>query len=331
MSNNIVNAVFGGSRIAYGDRSLHQRDRGQVLQFPDLAEQLPTTYQVWFSDTPDQGEAVPQLGGPDGVSIPDTLVATGHPINAWVYLHEGEADAETVYTVVIFNVPQPEFTGAEPTPAQASAWDQAVAALNGAVAGIPGEIEGALEEAKASGEFDGPQGPQGPAGPKGDKGDPGQQGETGPQGPKGDTGPAGPTGPKGDTGPAGPTGPKGDKGDPGEAGATGSQGPKGDTGPAGPAGPKGDAGATGATGPQGPQGIQGDPGATGPQGPKGDAFTYQDFTQEQLAALTGPQGPQGIQGPAGPQGPAYVLTAADKADISALVLSELTNAETEAM
>ncbi len=51
----------------------------------------------------------------------------------------------------------------------------------------------------------------------------------------------------------------------------------------------------------------------------------------------GPAGPQGEQGPQGPkgdtgaQGPAYTLTAADKADISAQVLSELTNAETEAM
>ena len=89
-------------------------------------------------------------------------------------------------------------------------------------------------------------------------------------------------------------GPKGDKGDTGERGPQGEQGPKGD---------KGD------TGPQGPQGEKGD---------KGDAFTYSDFTAEQLAALkgekgdtgaTGPQGPQGEQGPkgdtgdVGPQGP----------------------------
>ena len=64
-----------------------------------------------------------------------------------------------------------------------------------------------------------------------------------------------------------------------------------------------------AQGPQGIQGPKGDTGATGPQGEKGDAFTYEDFTAEQLAALTGPQGPkgeQGIQGPrgeTGPQGP----------------------------
>ena len=46
----------------------------------------------------------------------------------------------------------------------------------------------------------------------------------------------------------------------------------------------------------------------GPQGPQGEAgqdgkdFTYDMFTEEQLAALIGPQGPEGIQGPAGPQG-----------------------------
>lgn len=40
-------------------------------------------------------------------------------------------------------------------------------------------------------------------------------------------------------------------------------------------------------------GEQGPQGEIGPQGPQGDAFTYEDFTPEQLAALTGPQGPQG--------------------------------------
>ena len=87
----------------------------------------------------------------------------------------------------------------------------------------------------------------------------------------------------------------------------GAQGLKGDTGAAGPQGIQG------IQGPQGERGPAGADGAAGPQGPKGDAFTYADFTAEQLAALkgetgaTGPQGergPKGEQGIQGPQGPA---------------------------
>ena len=92
---------------------------------------------------------------------------------------------------------------------------------------------------------------------------------------------------KGDTGPQGIQGEKGDKGD------TGSKGDKGD---------KGDTG---------PQGIQGPQGEKGDKGDKGDAFTYSDFTEEQLASLkgekgdkgdTGSQGPKGIQGEKGDKG-----------------------------
>ena len=92
---------------------------------------------------------------------------------------------------------------------------------------------------------------------------------------------------KGDTGPQGIQGEKGDKGD------TGSKGEKGD---------KGDTG---------PQGIQGPKGIQGEKGDKGDAFTYSDFTEEQLASLkgekgdkgdTGSQGPKGIQGEKGDKG-----------------------------
>ena len=79
-----------------------------------------------------------------------------------------------------------------------------------------------------------------------------------------------------------------------------SRGEKGDTGARGE---KGDTGA------QGPQGEMGPQGPRGEKGNKGDAFTYSDFTAEQLAALkgekgdTGPQGPQGERGPQGAQGP----------------------------
>ena len=43
-------------------------------------------------------------------------------------------------------------------------------------------------------------------------------------------------------------------------------------------------------------------GVPGPQGPKGDPFTYEDFTDEQLAKLVGPVGDIGPQGPKGDKG-----------------------------
>ena len=73
-------------------------------------------------------------------------------------------------------------------------------------------------------------------------------------------------------------------------------------------GPKGDIGETGPQGPHGPQGEKGDTGSQGEKGDKGDAFTYSDFTADQLASLkgekgdTGPQGPKGDTGETGPQG-----------------------------
>ena len=73
-------------------------------------------------------------------------------------------------------------------------------------------------------------------------------------------------------------GAKGDTGTSGEKGDTGASGEKGDTGDTGPAGPKGDT---------------------------GDAFTYDDFTPQQLAGLkgdTGDTGPQGVKGDTGDSG-----------------------------
>ena len=108
-----------------------------------------------------------------------------------------------------------------------------------------------------------------------------------------------PQGQKGDTGERGPQGPQGIQGATGPKGDIGLTGPKGDTGDTGPKGDKGDTGPQGEQGiqgPQGEQGIQGPKGDTGEQGPKGDAFTYADFTEEQLASLKGEKGDKGDKG-----------------------------------
>ena len=83
---------------------------------------------------------------------------------------------------------------------------------------LPEVIDDALTQAKASGEFDGPQGQKGDPGEKGDKGDTGEQGIQGIPGEKGE---------KGDTGAPGADGAKGDKGEKGDTGATGATGPAG--------------------------------------------------------------------------------------------------------
>ena len=174
----------------------------------------------------------------------------------------------------------------------------------------------------------GPQGPAGEAGPQGPAGEKGDPGEQGPQGIQGEAGPQGPQGEKGDAftyddftedqlaalkGPQGKQGPAGEKGEAGPQGPAGEQGPQGEVGPQGekgeqgPAGEKGEKGDQGDVGPQGPQGVQGEKGEQGPageKGEKGDAFTYDDFTEDQLAALKGPAGPQGPAGEKGEQGPA---------------------------
>ena len=51
------------------------------------------------------------------------------------------------------------------------------------------------------------------------------------------------------------------------------------------------------------KGPKGDTGERGETGEKGNPFVYSDFTQEQLESLRGPQGIQGEQGPRGEMGP----------------------------
>lgn len=92
---------------------------------------------------------------------------------------------------------------------------------------------------------------------------------------------------KGDTWPQWPKWDKGDKGDKWDTWATGAKWDKGDTWYTWPQWPQW---------PQGAKWDKGDKGdtwntwPTWPQGEKWDAFTYDDFTPEQLAALTWPKG-----------------------------------------
>lgn len=225
MALNIITAKFcSGATQAWASEAW-QYDYGQMLQFDGI--DLPEAYQVHFSNEPMTGETITQIGNADGVSVPDQFFQSGETVYAWVYLHEGEDDGETVYMVTIPIKKRPQPSEEQPTPVEQSAIDQAIAALNiavekadEAITHYPKIIDGtwyvwdvAAEAYTDTGvEAQGPQGIPGETGP---------QGERGEQGPKGDTGA---------TGPAGPQGPQGVKGDTGEQGPQGEQGPKGDPG-----------------------------------------------------------------------------------------------------
>ena len=97
----------------------------------------------------------------------------------------------------------------------------------------------------------------------------------------------------------GEKGDRGEKGDTGETGAKGDKGEKGDTGTAGVPCTHTWVGTTlvmtSASGTTTTY-LKGD------KGEKGDAFTYADFTSEQLAALKGEKGDKGDKGETGEQG-----------------------------
>lgn len=88
----------------------------------------------------------------------------------------------------------------------------------------------------------------------------------------------------------------------GERGEVGPQGPQGIQGLTGPQGIQGEQGPKGENGIQGEVGPQGEAGPQGPKGEKGDAFTYEDFTEEQLSYLKGEKGDKGDTGAQGPRG-----------------------------
>lgn len=145
ITTNKVRAVFGSTRFSRTHR-LHQYDYGQILVLEGL--ELPTAYQVHFSNQPQSGTAKTQIGDENGVEIPDEYLLTGEPVFAWVFLHTGESDGETRYTVEIPVEKRPQPTEDEPTPVQQGVIDQAIAALNSGVERAENAADDAVDSAE---------------------------------------------------------------------------------------------------------------------------------------------------------------------------------------
>ena len=95
--------------------------------------ELPETYQVDFSNDEHHGTSVTMIGNADGVRIPRQFIDTGKDIFAFLYW-VGEDYGKTVHKFRIPNKLRPDRTEETPTPEEQSVIDQAISALNEAVA-----------------------------------------------------------------------------------------------------------------------------------------------------------------------------------------------------
>ena len=130
LKQNIIYLYFKGKHLITS-KSQYQYNHGQYLYFADL--DLPQTFEVHFSNK-DRGDSKPQIGSNKLVEIPDEYYWSGAlMIYAWIYLHTGKDDGETIYEVRIPLIKRAKPTDEEPLPVQQSAIDKAIAELNNAV------------------------------------------------------------------------------------------------------------------------------------------------------------------------------------------------------
>lgn len=133
---NVVKAYIVGDKAE--TRPLYRYDYGQILSIENL--ELPEVFEVHFSNSPN-GSSTTQIGRDNQVDIPDMYLQSGNPVYAWIFLHTGQDDGETVYYIKIPVKNRASITDAEPTPVQQDVISQAISALNEAV-----EITGARAE-----------------------------------------------------------------------------------------------------------------------------------------------------------------------------------------
>lgn len=123
---NIVTAAFLNSRIAK-TRSLWKFDNGMILHVSGI--ELPEYFEIHFANTGD-GTTTLVLGHNNEAEIPNDYLATGKEVNAYIYLHTGDADGYTLYHAIIPVKPRPKPNDGEPTKTQEEAIDAAIEALN---------------------------------------------------------------------------------------------------------------------------------------------------------------------------------------------------------
>jgi regulator of protease activity HflC (stomatin/prohibitin superfamily) len=128
----------------YVTASRYMEDYGQVLKIEGI--DLPSVYQVDFSNSLLRGTSKTVHGNADGVAIPDEYISTGRDVYAFLYI-TGDMWGRTIATIRIPNKTRPKRTSEIPTPTQQSVIDQTIAALNDAVESTAADAEQTASDA----------------------------------------------------------------------------------------------------------------------------------------------------------------------------------------
>ena len=144
----IIHGVVGGGRYTVTS-PIVKEDYGLYLKIEGL--ELPSTYEVDFSNSEHNGTSVTMIGNADGVLIPSQFISSGKDVFAFLY-HVGVDFGRTVYKFRIPNKCRPDRTDEQPTPEEQSVIDQAISALNSAVAQTAQDVIDANASAQSASE-----------------------------------------------------------------------------------------------------------------------------------------------------------------------------------
>ena len=122
----VTQAVFLDSDLAE-TYPLYQYDYGQVLKISGI--ELPQTFEVLFSNGVSYN-AKRVIGTDYEVDIPDELLMMNKNIIGWIFLHDGETDGETEYTIRVPIKPRSKVVEGEFTPQEQDVISQLVSTIS---------------------------------------------------------------------------------------------------------------------------------------------------------------------------------------------------------
>ena len=144
---NVIQATFDGFYKTCTEPSWFI-DHGMELSISGI--DLPAEFECHFSNSRSVA-AKRQIGQNGVVAIPDEyFLSHAAQIFCWIYLHPTVDSGVTEYEIVIPLRPRPNVDPAEPTQEQQDIVDQAIAALNVAMAATSADAESASASATAA-------------------------------------------------------------------------------------------------------------------------------------------------------------------------------------